>query len=113
MRRRLYDNQFETHRSSHKRKWIRVDGSCVYLGSRNRFLLTHAPVIKPSPKCYHGSLTVLFHLLHQSTQTMSPSGNSSNPYAPKISPEFLWMEHAAFAGDNLGEIFYGAHLINH
>ena len=44
---------------------------------------------------------------------MSSSGESGNPYAPKLPSHVIWLEHAAFTGNNIGEIFYGTHLIHH
>ena len=49
-------------------------------------------------------------LPRKSTQIMSTSGN---PYAPNLPSSVIWLEHAAFAGNNIGEIFYGAYFIYH
>ncbi|KAJ7454058.1 hypothetical protein B0H11DRAFT_1875547 [Mycena galericulata] len=36
---------------------------------------------------------------------------SGNPYAPQEPANVLWLEHASFAGNNLGEICYGITLV--
>ena len=39
--------------------------------------------------------------------------NPGDPYTPNLPKEVLWLEHASFAGNNIGEIFYGAQSIHH
>jgi len=33
--------------------------------------------------------------------------SSSNPFAPKVSADILYFEHAAYAGNAAGDILYG------
>ena len=85
-----------------------MESSCVCPRSRNwPPPFDRAPSIKPSQNVSKGPSVAppLHHLPCQSTQTMS-----SNPYAPNLPSDVIWLEHAAFAGNNIGEIFYGAHL---
>jgi len=48
-----------------------------------------------------------------SSSTNSTAVNPSDPYAPNLPSEVIWLEHAAFAGNNIGEIFYGAQPFHH
>jgi hypothetical protein len=36
--------------------------------------------------------------------------SSSNPFAPNVSPDVLYYEHAAFAGYAIGDILYGQYF---
>lgn len=36
--------------------------------------------------------------------------SSSNPFAPKISQAVLYYEHAAYAGNAIGDILYGQYF---
>ena len=44
-----------------------------------------------------------------SSSTVSPADS----YTPNLPAEIIWLEHASFAGNNIGEIFYGAHRVYH
>ena len=36
---------------------------------------------------------------------------SSNPFAPNVPPAVLYYEHAAYAGNAIGDILYGQYFV--
>lgn len=110
---RLCYNAIQTRLS---REEIQADGSCVCPRGRDCSLLFGwAPFIKPPQNASKAPPVVLplHHLPRQLSQTMSSPSQSGNPYAPNLPSDVIWLEHASFAGNNIGEIFYGAYLIHH